>query len=118
LLPHTSAAMLVLPQMKTLSIILILTYLILPALCFGHPCEVLTANTEQSVVVCDDSGECPFNHETDNCETTCCCAGHVPQSTFTEFPYAELTSNLLPYESQHALPRISDRIFVPPQNIS
>jgi hypothetical protein len=104
--------------MKILSVILIVAYLMLPALCFGHPCENFVSNTEQSEVVPDDSGDCPFNHDTDNCETTCCCAGHVPSSAFSKIPHNEMASKLLPYESLLALPRILDRIFVPPQNIS
>jgi hypothetical protein len=104
--------------MKILSAILIITYLMLPALCFGYPCELLSADAEQGFVVCDDSDVCPFNHETDNCETTCCCAGHVPIPVFTKIPSAKLTSRLVPHDSHLELPQILDRIFVPPQNVS
>lgn len=104
--------------MKIISVILIIAYLVLPVLCFGHPCEMLISAVEQSVVVSDDSGECPFNNDTDNCEATCCCAGHVHQSAFSKISYNELTSKLLPYESHLSLPQILDRIFVPPQNNS
>ena len=90
----------------------------LPALCFGHPCEQLLSDIEQSTVVSDESGECQFNHDTDNCESTCCCAGHMPLSAFTKIPYNEWTSKLVPYESRLSLPRILDRIFIPPQNNS
>jgi hypothetical protein len=107
-----------LTQMKILSIILIIAYLLLPVLCFGHPCEMLISDVEQSMVVSDASGECPFNHDTDNCETTCCCAGHVHISSFSKIQYNELTSKQLPHESHLSLPQILDRIFVPPQNNS
>jgi hypothetical protein len=104
--------------MKILSIILIIAYLMLPALCFSHPCEGLSAKTGHLTAVSADSGECPFNNEADNCETTCCCAGHVPLSIVAEIEYVELASKLSPYESHRALPRILDRIIVPPQNLS
>jgi len=104
--------------MKILSVILIITYLMLPVICFGHPCETLSAHVEHGALVDNDSGEFPLNHDTDNCETTCCCAGHIPLSTFSEISYAELSAKLLPYKPQLALPRILDRIVVPPQNHS
>lgn len=105
--------------MKIVSVILIIAYLMLPAICFGHPCEMLSINSQHSTIAsADASGECPFNHDTDYCETTCCCAGHVPLSTFMVIPSADLTAKQLPYEPRLALPRLIDRIFVPPQNHS
>ncbi len=104
--------------MKTLSIILIIAYLFLPVLCFGHPCEEIFANVEHSSVVSIDFGECPINHDTDNCEISCCCASYIPQSIFSEIKYVELTSTILLYKSCISLPRIFERIFVPPQNFS
>ncbi len=104
--------------MKTVSIILVLAYLMLPVLCFGQPCEVFASSSGHSALASDVSDGCPFNHDTDNCETTCCCAGHIPLSSFMEIPHTALTAKLLPYEPHLALPRIIDRIFVPPQNHS
>ncbi|RII31125.1 MAG: hypothetical protein CXR30_04800 [Geobacter sp.] len=104
--------------MKTVSIILVLAYLMLPVLCFGHPCEVFAASSVHSDLASDVPHGCPFNYDTDNCETTCCCAGHIPLSSFTEIPHAAVGAKLLPYEPHLALPRIIDRIFVPPRNHS
>jgi hypothetical protein len=104
--------------MKIVSAILIIAYLMLPAICFGHPCGMDSATAQHSAIVSGDSGECPFNHEIDYCETTCCCAGHVPSSSFLEIPYTNVTAKLLSYESCMALPRLIDRIVVPPQNHS
>jgi len=103
---------------KIISSLLIIAYLMLPAICFGNPCETLSTNTTQGTAAPDASGESPPAHDRDNCETTCCCAGHVPLSAFSEIPYADLTAKLLPYRPQLALPRLIDRIFVPPQNHS
>ncbi len=104
--------------MKTLSVILIIVYLVFPTICLGHSCEALFANAGQSTVVSDDSGERPSNHDTDNGETILCCAGHIPLSAFAGISCVELTSRLLPYEPQLALPQIFGRIVVPPQNHS
>jgi hypothetical protein len=102
--------------MKIVAIILILAYLTLPALCLGHPCEPLLENSAQSLVVSDVPGECPFPHDTDDCETTCCCAGHIQPSAGADIPYAGITVLMRQYEPYLALPRLIDRIFVPPQN--
>lgn len=110
--------MLEFPHMKILSVILIIIYLTLPALCFGHPCELFAAHTEQSSVAPNVSGESPLNCDADNCETTCCCAGHIPLSAFPKIPYLEQTSQLLWLEAHLALPRLIDRIYVPPQNLT
>lgn len=104
--------------MKIIAAILIISYLLLPAICFGHPCEILSTTAEQSNVSYDNSGESPLQHDTDNCETTCCCAGHVPLSSFTAVKYEALAARQFPFEPDLALPRLIDRIFVPPQNLS
>jgi hypothetical protein len=67
-------------------------------------------------VVSDAADECPFPHDTDDCETTCCCAGHVLLSAAAAIPYAGIIVLMRQYEPYLALPRLIDRIFVPPQN--
>ena len=104
--------------MKFLSILLIIAYLMLPAFCFGSPCEFHYENAEYSCDVSDDADEYPANLDTDNCETTCCCAGHIPLTALTKISYPALTGKLLANESLLALPQILDRIFVPPQNLT
>jgi len=107
--------------MKILSIIMIIAYLMLPAVCFGHPCEPFSPHVPQEAIVSDSSDtsdECPLTHGSDYCETTCCCAGHVPASAFLEIHCAIMTAKQLSYESLLVLPRLVDRIFVPPQNHS
>ncbi len=103
--------------MKSISVILIIAYLMLPTLCFGQPCELYSAGVQQ-VVAADSANECPLNHDTDYCETTCCCAGYVPLYAFMEIPNADAAAKQLPYEPHLELPRLIDRIFVPPQNHS
>jgi hypothetical protein len=104
--------------MKIIAVLLIISYLILPTICCGHPCDLLSQNSEQISIAFDSSSESPLQHITDSCETTCCCAGHTPISTFTAIKYSPLTARQFPYEPDLALPRLIDRIFVPPQNRS
>ncbi|GAM11113.1 hypothetical protein OR1_03422 [Geobacter sp. OR-1] len=104
--------------MKSVSIILLIVYLMLPAICFGHPCELPSMDSQHLSSVAADSGEIPVDHDTDSCETTCCCAMYVPLSAAIIITAAELTTRQLPYEPHLALPRLIDRIFVPPQNLS
>jgi hypothetical protein len=102
--------------MKLVSIILLIIYLILPAACFGHPCELPSVHAQHICALASDAGDFPADLDTDSCETTCCCAVYVPLSTTIVKASAEHTSRQLPYEPHLALPRLIDRIFVPPQN--
>jgi hypothetical protein len=107
--------------MKTLSVFIIVLYLVLPVICLADPCAFHIESSDQEAgdfLSSAQSGECPLPHDTDDCATTCCCAGHVPLSAFSKTPYAGLTAKQLPYEPHLALPRVIDRIFVPPQNLS
>ena len=103
--------------MKIIALILILAYLMLPAICFGHPCDGLSAHAEHSSSAFAQSDACPVDYDSDNCETTCCCAGHLPASPIAP-PQFSCTGRQLSYEPQLALPRLLDRIVVPPQNHS
>lgn len=102
--------------MKMVSLILIIAYLMLPALCLGHPCEPLFEHSTQSLIASDVPDECPLPHDTDDCETTCCCAEYVPLSAGITIAYVGIAVMLRQYEPYIALPRLIDRIVVPPQN--
>lgn len=104
--------------MKTVSVILIVVYLVFPVICPGPSWGASFAPAGQGAAVSGDSGGYPANHDTDNGETTLCCAGHLPISSFAGIPRVELASRLLLYEPRPALPQIVDRIVVPPQNHS
>jgi hypothetical protein len=104
--------------MKIAALIMIIAYLILPALCFGETCEPFSAQAQHSPSTCDHSDDVLPNHDVDNCEKNCCCAGHVPLSLFRGIAYVEPAARLLPYEPRLALPRLIDRIFIPPRNFA
>jgi len=101
--------------MKIVSVILMLAYLMLPALCFGHPCDDLFADTQHSSAAGAPSDNSPVEYDSDNCEASCCCAGHLP-ATSIPLPYLGFSDKLLSYESPLALPRVIYSILVPPQN--
>jgi hypothetical protein len=105
---------------KIISLILILVYFLLPSMCYADPIELHVSSPTEIIEpsASQQATDCPETTETDNCDTSCCCAGHTPLSAFTKIPYAFLTSKQLSFEPQLALPRLLDRIFVPPQNHS
>jgi len=106
---------------KFVSLLLILTYFLLPVMCYADPCETHT-NSPAEITGTSTGHQAAVDRSeaagTDGCEITCCCAGHIPLSSFTAIPHVLLMSRLLPFEPQLALPRLLDRIFVPPQNHS
>jgi len=107
-----------LTSMKLLSVVLIIAYLMLPTLCFGAPPLGYSGCVTHSGAESLDSGGHPLECDTDYCESTCCCAGHIPLSFIKELPYLGLSSKLLAYAPRLVLAQIIDRIYVPPQNLS
>jgi len=101
--------------MKIVSVILMLAYLMLPALCFGHPCDDLFADAQHRSAAGAPSDNSPVESDSDNCEAGICCAGHLP-ATSIPLPYLSYAGKLLSYEPPLALPRVIYRIFVPPRN--
>ena len=107
-------------SLKAVSLLLIIAYFLLPTLCYAHPCEQYISSSSDIIEKSanQQTTDCPEAYDDDNCETTGCCAGHLPLSAFPEIPYMELAARQLPHEPHLALPRLVDRIFVPPQNHS
>jgi len=100
--------------MKSISIFIILTYILLPVVCFAHPTQL---HVEVSSDVYDIfTSECPDKQDTDNCESACCCAEHIPfmYRAINTFPAIMLRGSS-PF---FLLTQISIPIFVPPQNMS
>jgi len=101
--------------MKAFSIVLIIAYLMLPSISFGHPCEDISLDLEYGSAAVAQSDDCPVNFDSDHCETTFCCAAHLPVSSIAPL-YPGSTGTQPSVELLLVLPRVSDRIFVPPQN--
>jgi len=107
--------------MKIVSIILIVLYLILPVACLAHPCSSLGELVHKDTceyLTTDQDHECPVNHDADDCETTCCCAGQILADIVSKIISQVIIERTSLYEPQLALPRLLDRIFVPPQNLA
>jgi hypothetical protein len=100
--------------MKSISIFIMLVYILLPVLCFAHP-------TELHVEVFSDAydtftSECPDKQVMDNCESACCCAEYTP-SVYRDI--STFSAMRLPGQSPYIEPpQVFIPIFVPPQNIS
>ena len=106
--------------LKSIALLLIVVYFLLPAVCFAHPCEIYGSSASGIFDPIDHqhSADAPDSLGGDNGETTCCCADHMPLSAFTPIPSPILTTRQRPYEPDLALPRLIDRIYIPPQNLA
>ena len=100
---------------KSISLLLIIAYFQLPTLCYADPCELYKSSASEIIDLSANQQitECLEQLDPDNCETTCCCARHVPLSTFAEVFSAHLEAKLVPDEPHLALPRLMDRILSP-----
>jgi hypothetical protein len=99
---------------RSLSIILILMYLLLPVICFVHPC-VPDADAVADVFASEPSGNWPDKHDADECDTTCCCAAYVPVPMHNCGFCALVARNRI-QDPRLSLPEVTMPIFVPPQN--
>lgn len=52
--------------LKTVAIILIISYLLLPTFCFSQPCEAESANAQHRTVSADAVGACPISSDSDS----------------------------------------------------
>jgi hypothetical protein len=102
---------------KTVSLIILVLYLLQPLACFACPCESSIGSLD-IVDTTDQSGSHSHNQDSDSCDSTLCCADAV-------IPFSVISPNYTPivsvYESperyQH-LPDVVIPIFIPPQNLT
>ena len=99
------------------AIVLIMIVLLSPVACFAHPCIASHAvSTTEIQLQLASSEQCPIQHEVDFCETSCCCADYVQLLPFPGVAYSpDITRNHIHPRIAY-LPKVPDRIFVPPQN--
>jgi hypothetical protein len=100
--------------MKSISIFIILIYILLPVVCFAHPTELhVVASSDVFDIL---TSEHPDKQSIDNCEPACCCAEYTT-SVYSDIN--TLTAMRLPGQSPYVEPpQVFIPIFVPPQNIS
>ena len=103
--------------MKMVSLIFLVIYLLQPLACFAHPCDsyLTTPDFANST---DTSEDPSHHHDSDNCETTSCCAVCIIMTHEIKINYSPLVSILVVSERHQKLPTVDLPIFVPPQSIS
>jgi hypothetical protein len=100
--------------MKTMSIFIILAYILLPAVCFAHPIEL---QVEAASGIYDIfASEYPDKQGMDQSESACCCEEHTlfVNRIINTFPAVRLSGSSPIFLN----PQVFIPIFVPPQNIS
>ncbi len=103
---------------NSVSIILILITLLMPVACFAHLCDTGAAAPHASAEAgVEQPDHCPVPHDSDDCDSTCCCAGYRPQPLFADLRYAPVVTTLHPADIVPFLAEILTRIYVPPQNL-
>jgi len=103
---------------KTISVIIILMYLILPATCFAYPCDLHSEVAPVSVdlTAFEQTNEAPDRNVEDSCDSACCCAD-CPIFGFITISDQKLAHKYHPY--LYLAPKeIYLSIFAPPQNHS
>jgi hypothetical protein len=100
--------------MKSISIFIIIVYILLPVVCFAHPIEL---HVEISSDVFDIfTSEHPDKQGMDSCESACCCAEYILPAYWDINTFAAV--RLRGQSSYVDPPQVFIPIFVPPQNIS
>lgn len=100
--------------MKSISVLIILVYILLPAVCLAHPIEL---QAEVSSDIFDTfTSDHPDKQGVDNCKFNCCCTEY----TISVYPDINtFAPKRLPGQSLYIKPpQIFIPIFVPPQNLS
>lgn len=103
--------------MKVISFILLVMLLLQPAACFAHPCDSSlghpgTADTS------GQSGSHTHSQDSDNCDSTVCCAEYVSVDSFITINYLPLVTVNIPAGQYQKLSPVVLPIFIPPQNLS
>jgi hypothetical protein len=102
---------------KTMSLILLVLCLLQPLACYACPCDSSLGSPD----VVDTSGQADshsHNHDSDNCDSTVCCAVCLHQFNDTLVNYTPSVSVTIPPEKYQHLPDVVMPIFIPPQNLA
>ena len=103
--------------MKTLSIIILLLYLLQPLACFALPCDSCLGNTD-TADTSGKSGSHSQNQDLDSCDTTVCCEENICHTSGINVVYAPLVLVISMFSRYQELPNVVIPIFVPPQSLS
>lgn len=103
--------------MKMVSLIFLVIYLLQPLACFAHPCDSYLS-TPDFTNSTGKSENPSHHHDSDNCETTSCCAVCIFPAYEIIINYSPLVSIFVASERHQKLPTVDLPIFVPPQSLS
>lgn len=97
------------------SIVLILSYLLLPPLCLGNPCDSHDETATLTYALAGDSDAADgAQEEPDDCAGACCCSDHFPAGNlFFHSPAVAVTPRHTPGSYVDSVP---EEIFVPPRS--
>jgi hypothetical protein len=98
--------------MKTISVIILFAYLLLPVVCFAHPAALQSeAMSDFSDILASEN---PDKQGMDTSESDCCCEDHTLFGTqiINTFPAVRLSGS----QTSFLLAQVFIPIFVPPQN--
>jgi hypothetical protein len=85
--------------------------------CFAHPCESSPGHPD-SADTSGQSGSHTHDQDSDNCDSTVCCAEYVSLDSVITINYTPLVSVSIPSGQYQKLPPVVIPIFIPPQNQS
>jgi hypothetical protein len=99
---------------KFVATVIIVITLLTPVACFAHPC----GNGWGSETIAGHLDQCPLEHDTDDCDSTCCCADYAPSSSCERVRYTPIISKFLVSLQINKLQKVVIPIFIPPQNLA
>lgn len=103
--------------MKSVSLLIILVYLLLPLACFAYPCDSYL-DSQDTADSSGKSGSHSNSQDADNCDSTTCCAEYTSKNALLNVIYQPLVSVNLPPKRYQKLPEVVIPIFVPPQSLT
>lgn len=101
--------------MKMIALIILLLSLLQPLACFAHPCDSCLGNTDTENTS-DKTEKQTHHHDSDNCDSTVCCAVYIELHSDSTPNYAPLVSIIITPEWHQKLQEVVFPIFVPPQS--
>jgi hypothetical protein len=103
--------------MKTLSLIILVLFLLQPLACFTHVCDSSMGNPDVADTPCK-SGSHSHSQDADSCDSTVCCAEYTSPKSGISVVYLPLVSEIVVPQQYQKLPNVVIPIFVPPQSLS
>jgi hypothetical protein len=103
--------------MKTVTLIILLLYLLLPLVCFADPCYSCLGSPD-AIDTSGKSGSHSQSQDVDSCDSAVCCAESICLNSKITIVYAPLVSVLATLELYQKLAKVVIPIFIPPQNLA